>query len=60
MHKKVAAEERYGSDEKISWGKSIKEMKAMCINEIFVNQYVKSASKKLGTPNRSQALRRDY
>ncbi|WP_409305509.1 response regulator transcription factor [Peribacillus sp. SCS-155] len=42
---------------RISWGESTKNMaEAMYISEVTVNQYVKSAIKKLGAQNRVQAV----
>lgn len=42
---------------KISWGESTKEVAAaLSISEVTINQYVKSAIKKLGAQNRVQAV----
>ncbi|GLB60507.1 hypothetical protein NCCP133_26390 [Cytobacillus sp. NCCP-133] len=42
---------------RISWGESIKEMAdSMYISEVTINQYIKTAIKKLGAQNRTQAL----
>jgi DNA-binding CsgD family transcriptional regulator len=42
---------------RISWGDSIREMAdAMEISEVTINQYIKTAIKKLGTQNRVQAV----
>ncbi|KON88755.1 transcriptional regulator [Sporosarcina globispora] len=42
---------------RISWGESIKEMaNSMYISEVTINQYIKTAIKKLGAMNRTQAI----
>jgi DNA-binding NarL/FixJ family response regulator len=42
---------------RISWGESIKEMaNAMYISKVTINQYIKTAIKKLGAQNRTQAV----
>lgn len=42
---------------RISWGESIKEMAdSMYISEVTINQYIKTAIKKLGAQNRTQAI----
>ncbi|MBT2689380.1 helix-turn-helix transcriptional regulator [Bacillus sp. ISL-47] len=42
---------------RISWGESIKEMAdSMFISEVTINQYIKTAIKKLGAQNRTQAI----
>lgn len=42
---------------RISWGESIKEMAdSMFISEVTINQYIKTAIRKLGAQNRTQAI----